>query len=53
MKTKDKTRITTAEIIFMKRTVKYTHTDCNRNEDIFRQLKTEPIVNKILKCITH
>jgi hypothetical protein len=40
MKAKDKTRITAAEMKFM-RTAKYAWMGCKRNEDMLKELKTE------------
>jgi hypothetical protein len=48
MKANDKTRITAAEMSFM-RTAKYIWSDYKRNDDILRELKTEPVMGKIIK----
>jgi hypothetical protein len=48
LKANDKTRITAAEMRFM-RTVKYILNNYKRNDDILKELKTEPVIGKILK----
>jgi hypothetical protein len=42
----DKSRITSAEMEFMRRTAKYTWQDYKTNDDILSELKINPIVNK-------
>jgi hypothetical protein len=49
MKANDKTRITAAETRFMGTTAKYIWSDNKRNDDILKELKTEPVMGKILK----
>jgi hypothetical protein len=49
MKANDKTRITAAEMRFMRTTAKYIWSDYNRNDDMLKELKTEPVMGKILK----
>jgi hypothetical protein len=46
MKANDKTRITAAEMRFMRTTVKYIWSDYKRNDDILKELKTEPVMEK-------
>jgi hypothetical protein len=47
----DNTRIKAAEIKFM-RTAKYAWLDCKRKEDVLKELKADPVLDKILKCET-
>jgi hypothetical protein len=49
MKANDKTRITAAEMRIMRTTAKHIWSDCKRNDDILKELKTEPVMRKILK----
>jgi hypothetical protein len=49
MKANDKTRITAAETRFMRKTAKYIWSDYKRNDNIIRELKTEPVMGKMLK----
>jgi hypothetical protein len=49
MKANDRTRITAAEIRFTRTTAKYIWGDYKRNDDIQKELKTEPVMGKILK----
>jgi hypothetical protein len=49
MKRKDKTRITVAKMRFMRCVVKHTWMDCKRNEDLLKELKREPVVDKLSK----
>jgi hypothetical protein len=49
MKANDKTRITAAEMRFMITTAKYIWSDCKRNDDILKELKTESVMGKILE----
>jgi hypothetical protein len=49
MKANDKTRITAAETRFMGTTAKYIWSGYKRNDDILKELKTEPVMGKILK----
>jgi hypothetical protein len=49
MKANDKTRITAVEMRFMRTTAKYICSDYKRNDDILNELKTEPVMEKILK----
>jgi hypothetical protein len=51
MKANNKTRITAAEMRFMRKTTKYIWGDYKRNDDIglLKELKTEPVMGKILK----
>jgi hypothetical protein len=51
MKANNKTRITAAEMRFMRKTTKYIWSDYKRNDDIglLKELKTEPVMGKILK----
>jgi hypothetical protein len=49
MKANDKTRTTGAEMRFTRTTAKYIWSDYKRNDDILKQLKTEPVMGKILK----
>jgi hypothetical protein len=49
MKANYKTRITAAEMRFMRTTAKYIWSDYNRNYDMLKELKTEPVMGKILK----
>jgi hypothetical protein len=43
------TRIKAAEMRFRRITAKYIWSDCKRNDDILKELKTEPVMGKILK----
>jgi hypothetical protein len=49
MKANDKTRITAAEMRFITSTVKYILRDYKRNNDVIKELKTEPVMGKILE----
>jgi hypothetical protein len=49
MQANDKTRITAAEMRFMRTTAKYIWSDYERNDDILKELKTEPVMGKIRK----
>jgi hypothetical protein len=49
MKANDKTRITAAEMRFMRTTAKYIWSDCKRNDDMLKELKTESVMGKILE----
>jgi hypothetical protein len=49
MKANDKTRITAVEMRFMRTTAKYNWSDYKGNYDILKELKTEPVMGKILK----
>jgi hypothetical protein len=49
MKANDKTRITAAEMRFIRTTVKYILRDYKRNNDVMKELKTEPVMGKILE----
>jgi hypothetical protein len=49
IKANDKTRITAAEMRFMRTTAKYIWSDYKRNDDILKELKTDHIMGKILK----
>jgi hypothetical protein len=49
MKANDKTRITAAGMRFMRTTAKYIWNDYKRNDYILKELKTEPVMRKILK----
>jgi Tfp pilus assembly protein PilZ len=46
----DKSRITLAEMKFMRRTAQYTWKDYKTNEDILLELKINPVVKKIHNC---
>jgi hypothetical protein len=52
MKANDKTRITAAEMRFMRTTAKCIWCDYKRNDDILKELKTETVMRKILKYKT-
>jgi hypothetical protein len=49
MKANDKTRITAAEMRFMRTTAKYIWSDCKIYDDILKEVKTEPVMGKIIK----
>jgi hypothetical protein len=49
MKENDRTRIRAAEMRFTRTTAKYIWSDYKRNYDILKELKTEPVMGKILK----
>jgi hypothetical protein len=49
MKANDKTKITAAEVRSMTTTVKYIWSDYKRNDDTLKELKTKPVMGKILK----
>jgi hypothetical protein len=57
MRANDKTRITAAEVRFMRTTAKYIWSDYKRNGDTVKGLKTERVMGKSLKykksCIQH
>jgi predicted glycosyltransferase len=44
-----KTGITAAEMRFMRTTAKYIWSDYKINDDILKELKTEPIMKKVIK----
>jgi Zn-dependent M32 family carboxypeptidase len=46
---KCQTRITAAEMSFMRTTAKYIWRDYKRNDDILKELKMEPVMRKIIK----
>jgi hypothetical protein len=47
LKEQDKSRITKAEMKFMRKTAKYTWQDHKRNQDITEELKIQPLMEKI------
>jgi hypothetical protein len=53
----DKSRITSAEMTFMRSRVKYTRQDYNTSEDILLEFKINTVVKKIQnyrnKCVQH
>jgi hypothetical protein len=49
IKANDKIRITAAGMRFVRTTAKYIWSDYKRNDDILKELKTEPVMGKILK----
>jgi hypothetical protein len=53
----DKTRLTTSEMKFLRKTAGYTLMDHKQNEEIIKELQVAPIINKIqnykTKCIQH
>jgi hypothetical protein len=49
MKANDKTKITAAEVRSMRTTAKYIWSDYKRNDDTLKELKTKPVMGKILK----
>jgi hypothetical protein len=49
MKANDVTRITAAEMRFMRTTAKYIWSDYKRNDNVLKELKAEPVKGKILK----
>jgi hypothetical protein len=49
MKANDKTRISAAEMRFMRTTAKYIWSNYIRTDGILKYLKTEPVMGKILK----
>jgi hypothetical protein len=49
MKANDRTRITATEMRFTRTTAKYIWGNYKRNDDIQKELKTEPVMGKILK----
>jgi hypothetical protein len=46
MKSNDKTRVTAAEMRFMRTTAKYNWSDYKGNDDTLKELKTEPVMGK-------
>jgi len=48
VKASDGRRITAAEMKYMRRTARYTWTDCRTNEQIVKELKITPILDKLL-----
>jgi hypothetical protein len=49
MKANDKTRITAVEMRFLRTTAKYIWSNYKRSDDILKELKTEPLMEKVLK----
>jgi hypothetical protein len=49
MKAKDKSRIAAAGMRFMRQTGMFTQVDFERNADILKELRTEPILDEISK----
>jgi hypothetical protein len=49
IKARDARRITTAEMKYMRRTSAYTWTDNKTNTQIAKELKTTPILDKLLE----
>jgi hypothetical protein len=47
LKEQDKSRITAAEMKFMRKTAKYTWQDHRRDQDITEELKMQPVMEKI------
>jgi hypothetical protein len=47
LKEQNKSRITAVEITFLRKTIKYTLPDHKRNQDIMKELKTQPVLEKI------
>jgi hypothetical protein len=47
LRKQDKTRLTTSEMKFLRKTVGYTLMDHKQNEEIIRELQVAPIINKI------
>jgi len=47
IKEQDKSRLTSAEMKFMRRTAKYTWKDYKTNEDILSELEISPVVKYI------
>jgi hypothetical protein len=50
LKQRDVRRLKTAEMKFMRRTTGYSLLDHRRNEDIFEELKAEPVEKKLAQC---
>jgi hypothetical protein len=50
---KRQTRITATAMKFIRKTTKHTWMDYKENEDILLELKTEPVLDKILKYKTN
>ena len=49
IKARDTRRITAAEMKYMRRIAGYTWTDCKTNTQITKELKTTPILDKLLE----
>jgi hypothetical protein len=49
IKANDKTRISASEMRLMRTTAKYIWSDYKRKDDILKELRTEPVMGKILK----
>jgi hypothetical protein len=47
LREQDKSRITAAEMKFMRKTAKYTWQDDKRYREIMKELKTNPVLEKI------
>jgi hypothetical protein len=47
LKEQEKSRITAAEMKFMRKTAKYTWHDHKRNQDITKELKIQPVIKKV------
>jgi hypothetical protein len=47
LRKQDKTRLTTSEMKFLRKTTGYTLMDHKKNEEIIRELQVAPIINKI------
>jgi hypothetical protein len=49
VKARDTSRISAAEMKYMRRTAGYTWTDCKTNTQIAKELKLTPILDKLLE----
>jgi hypothetical protein len=49
VKARDASRISAAEMKYMRRTAGYTATDCKTNTQIAKELKITPILDKLLE----
>jgi hypothetical protein len=47
VRARDASRITVAEMMYMRRTAGYTGTDCETNTQIAKELKIPPILDKV------
>jgi hypothetical protein len=50
VKARDDSRISAAEMKYMRRTAGYIWTDCKTNTQIAKELKVTPILDKLLEC---